>query len=141
MERKYSQRGYQDDERDARRDGPKAPRPPADGPRSPNMMAFQGVLRCAMCAAPVDLPGELDVDATCSKCHADLRTCRNCVHFDPSAQWECRATIAVRVANKAVRTSCEHFGPRRRVEKKTGESGPRSAGNDARSAFDRLFKK
>lgn len=141
MERKYGQRGYQDGERTERTDTPKTKRPESEGPRSPKMMAYQGVLRCAMCGANVELIGEVELDRTCSKCGGDLRTCRNCVSFDPAAQWECRAEIVTRVSSKTVRTACEKFSPRRSVEKKTGETSRPAAGSDAKSAFDRLFKK
>jgi hypothetical protein len=141
MERKYGQRGYQDSDRNEKTDAPKPKRPETEGPRSPKMMAFQGVLRCAMCGANIELIGEVELDRTCAKCGADLRTCRNCTSFDPAARWECRAEIETRVLSKTARTSCEKFVPRRRVEKKTGETSRPAAGNDAKSAFDRLFKK
>ena len=141
MERKYGQRGYQDSDRTERSEAPKPKRKDDDGPRSPKMMAFQGVLRCAMCGATVELIGEVELDRTCAKCGADLRSCRNCTSFDPGARWECRAEITTRVSSKTARTACESFVPRRRVEKKTGESGRPAAGDDAKSAFDRLFKK
>ena len=141
MDRKYGQRGYQDGDRTERSDAPK-PRPvDRDGPRSPKMMAFQGVLRCAMCGANVELIGEVELDRSCAKCGADLRTCRNCTSFDPAARWECRAEISIHVSSKTVRTPCESFTPRRSVEKKTGETGRPTASSDARSAFERLCKK
>lgn len=144
MERKYGQRGYQDgdrNERSDRSDGPKPPRVDRDGPRSPNMMAFQGVLRCAMCGTNMELIGEIDLERTCVKCNSDLRTCRHCTSFDPAARWECTAEITTRVLGKTTRTACELFVPRRRVEKKTGETPRRGGSSDARSAFDKLFKK
>jgi len=144
MERKYGQRGYQDDRQGDRSEGgaaAKSPRPAKDGPRSPNMTAFQGVLRCAQCGTTVELLSSVELDSTCTKCNADLRTCRNCVSFDPAARWECRAEITTRVAGKAARTACPSFAARRRIEKKTGESSRPSASGDAKAAFDRLFRK
>jgi hypothetical protein len=142
MDRKYKQRGYQDGA--SGDDVPKAPVPKNDreGPRSPNMMAFQGAMRCGMCGEPVQLElTGVDVDSSCTKCKADLRTCRNCVNFDPGARWECRATIALRVGNKTARTECDQFTPRKTVEKKTTESRPTVDPKDPRAAFDRLFKR
>lgn len=140
MDRKYKQSGYQDD---SSRETQKS-KPPRDreGPRSPKMMAFQGVMRCAMCGAEVraDL-GDIALDAVCAKCKADIRTCRNCTSFDPGARWECRTQISKRVANKTTRTECPHFTPKRTVEKKTGESRPAAKNDDPRAAFERLFKK
>ena len=140
MDRKYSQKGYQDDSRRDEQPKPAAPKD-REGPRSPKMMAFQGVMRCAMCGAIVEADlGEIGVAETCRKCGADIRTCRNCTHFDPGARWECRSTIEVRVGNKTVRTECGHFSPRRTVEKKTGETRSTKS-DDPKAAFDRLFKK
>ena len=140
MDRKYSQKGYQDD---SPREATPKPQSPKDreGPRSPKMMAFQGVLRCAMCGRIVEADfGEVAFDAACRGCGADLRTCRNCTSFDPGARWECRATVPLRVGNKTARNECEQFSPRRTVEKKTGETRSTRA-DDPRDAFERLFKK
>lgn len=140
MDRKYSQKGYQDD--GSRPESPKQPAPKdREGPRSPKMMAFQGVMRCAMCGANVEADlGELAVTATCRGCGADLRTCRNCTSFDPGARWECRAEVVARVGSKTSRNECLQFGPRRTVEKKTGETRTEKS-DDPRAAFERLFKK
>jgi len=140
MDRKYRQSGYQDESSERA----KTPSPPKDrdGPRSPRMMEFQGTLRCASCGAlrQAELVA-VQLDEQCAKCSADLRTCRNCVNFDPAARWECRVPITVRVANKSARTECDRFSPRKTVEKKTGETGGGAAPGDARAAFDRLFKR
>lgn len=143
MDRKYKQRGYQQDKSEA--DAPKQPAPRKDreGPRSPNMTAFQGVMRCGMCGnvLPLD-PQGIVFESTCPKCNADLRTCRNCVSFDPGARWECRAEITKRVPNKTKRNECTLFTPRQTVEKKTGETrSSTKPTNDPREMFERLFKK
>ncbi len=139
MERKYNQHGYQDDSPKNDRQQP-APAKDREGPRSPKMMAYQGVIRCAMCGERVELM-EMSLDSACPKCNADLRTCRNCTNFDPGARFECRAPIAKRVGNKTVRTECDAFAPKRTVEKKTGETRGPSKPDDPRAAFDRLFKR
>jgi hypothetical protein len=139
MDRKYKQRGYQDV---GARDEPRAPRAPRDreGPKSPNMMAFQGVVRCAMCGARVELEA-IAFETACPNCKSDLRTCRNCSHFDPGSRFECRAEVTKRVGNKTVRTDCELFAARHTVEKKTGETRSPANPDDPRAAFDRLFKR
>jgi len=142
MDRKYRQSGYQDGEK---RPESKPSGPPRDreGPRSPKMMAFEGAFRCSACNTPNEVSlGALMVGETCVKCGADLRTCRNCTNFDPAKRWECSAPIEKRVASKTARTDCPQFHPSRTVEKKTGETrSPGDATNDAKAAFDRLFKK
>jgi hypothetical protein len=141
MAQKYSQRGYQDGDRDDTRRG--TPARSADGPKSPKMVGFHELMRCAMCGNTVELAlGAVDRLSSCSKCRADLHTCRNCVSFDPGARFECRAGVTVRVASKTARNDCDAFSARRTVEKRTVESKPASgAPNDARAAFDALFKK
>ena len=139
MDRKYRQAGYQDESKDE----PERRKTPRDreGPRSPAMTSFQGVMRCGMCGGRLEV--ELDgvaLDSQCPHCRADLRTCRNCVSFDPGARFQCRAEVQVRVANKTTRNECELFNPRKTVEKKTSETRKPNL-DDPRAAFDRLFKK
>src|SRR5438034_1497536 len=108
-DRKYRQRGYQDDDRDRER-GPKGPKAPprerapgrplqdAAGPKTPNLMASHEVFRCARCGNLLSLSvGTLD---SCSKCGVDLHACIQCVSFDTSARFECTQPIAARIAPK-----------------------------------------
>jgi hypothetical protein len=139
MERKYKQQGYQDSDAPERSARPKPPKD-REGPKSPKMMTFEGVVRCAMCGARVELVG-IALDSVCPNCGSDLRTCRNCTNFDPAARFECRAGVMARVSNKTSRTECGLFVPKRTVEKRTGETRTSSKNDDPRSAFDRLFKK
>src|SRR5262245_41284558 len=122
-DRKYRQRGYQDDER-GRAPRPQGPKPPpkerapgrplqdAAGPKTPNLMASHEVFRCARCGNLLSLSvGVLD---SCSKCGVDLHACIQCVSFDTSARWECTQNqkLPARVAPKDERNSCAFFTPR-----------------------------
>lgn len=61
---------------------------------------------CGACGVPDDpVPRE----ATCEKCGADLRCCRNCRHWDPRYNNECRETEAELVTDKTRRNFCEFF--------------------------------
>ena len=142
-ERKYRQRGYQDEPRQRQPQGPKPaaePRAPgralqdAAGPRTPNLMGSHEVFRCARCGNLLGLP--VEGDGRCSKCGADLHSCIQCVSFDAGARFECAQALTARVAPKDVRNSCPLFAPRTTVERQTGTPGPTSA----RQAFDDLFK-
>ena len=115
-ERKYRQRGYQDEPR-----GPKTPSAPK--PQEPR--------------GPRD-PTEFRVTKTVGskRCGVDLRSCVQCESFDPGARFECRQSIPARVAPKDERNRCELFHPTVRVERETGSTAPTSA----RKAFDDLFK-
>jgi hypothetical protein len=136
MDRKYKQRGYQEQERDQK---PRPATPQRSEVRSPKMPAFREVTRCSLCGTMVniDIDG-IAVDATCPKCHSDLHTCKNCVNFDPGARFQCRKPIPERIAKKDVRNECEWFEARRTVERETTTAAVEV--KDARSAFDKLFK-
>lgn len=154
-DRKYRQRGYQDDSRDRepKRDKPPTA-PPAQrapgrqlqderGPKTPNLMASHEVFRCSRCGNRLSTPVELD--ARCSKCGVDLHACIQCASFDTSARFECSQTsLAARVSPKDAKNACTLFAPRTTVERQT--SSPTSGGTgttttgSARQAFDDLFK-
>jgi hypothetical protein len=137
MDRKYKQRGYMSEEKEQR------PRPaPAQKTdvRAPRMPAFREVTRCSLCGTPIRL--ELDgisESSQCPKCNSDLRTCKNCLNFDPGARFQCRKPVTQRIAKKDVRNSCELFEPRKTVERETTTATVDT--RDPRSAFDQLFKK
>jgi hypothetical protein len=159
-DRKYRQRGYQDEprEREPKADRPKpapAPRAPGRqlqderGPKTPNLMAAHEVFRCARCGNLLSTPvGILD---SCSKCGVDIHSCIQCVNFDTSVRWECDVNdkIPARVYPKDARNNCNLMTPRTTVERQTGtppstsaptSKGGNAASNSARKAFDDLFK-
>jgi hypothetical protein len=150
-DRKYRQRGYQDEPREPRREQPQPKNPPAPrapgrplqderGPKTPNLMASHEVFRCSRCGNRLSLPVALD--ARCSRCGVDLHSCIQCVSFDTSARFECaQPTLTARVSPKDARNTCTLFAPRTTVERQT--SSPTSGSNtatSARQAFDDLFK-
>ena len=145
-DRKYRQRGYQDDgasgRGERRPEGPKRapeprdPRMPRD-PRVPNMPGFRDVFRCARCGHLQS--ADIGADTRCAKCGVDLHACLHCVSFDAGARFECTQVIAARISPKDMRNSCPLFTPRVSVERETG-STPASGSSGARKAFDDLFK-
>src|SRR4051812_45814052 len=141
-DRKYRQRGYQDDDRD-RESRPKAkpaPEPGApagarrisqDGPRNINMPGFREVVKCAQCGHAV--AAEVTLDARCLRCGTDLHTCSNCTSFDPGSRFECMDTqVTARVSPKNARNTCTLFAARTTVERET--TTPKV--DSARKAFD-----
>lgn len=84
---------------------------------------------------------ELAHEDTCMKCSADLHTCGNCRSFDTTTMWECKENIPARIAGKHARNVCAFFSPKivRNLEADKGHQ-PLSP-DDARKAFDALFKK
>jgi len=146
-DRKYRQRGYQDEPREKQRPrekpapesrAPGRPLQDAAGPRTPNLMASHEVFRCARCGHRLGLP--VATDSRCSRCGTDIHSCINCESFDTSARWECaQQTLTARVSPKDERNPCTLYSPRTTVERQTGTSGPESPVS-ARQAFDDLFK-
>ena len=156
-DRKYRQRGYQDDERPRGPQGPKPPRPPQErapgrvlqderGPKTPNLMGMHEVFKCARCGNKLPLPVELV--SKCNRCGVDLHSCVQCTSFDTSARWECtqNTQLTARAAPKDEGNMCQLFTPRTTIERQTGSPTAQSGGDTssgssgARKAFDDLFK-
>ena len=158
MDRKYRQRGYEDRDRDSREkkrertERPPEPRPKQDmlGPRTPRMVGTVTRARCSSCGA-VLMPG-FDASGECPRCHAALHSCKQCVHFDTGRQFECTQPVPERITKKDAKNGCTFFEFRMTVEKDTSPvtyatntpaapSVSPSRPNDARKAFEDLFKK
>jgi hypothetical protein len=144
-DRKYRQRGYQDNDRER----PATPRPqrqapepgaPAgarrisqDGPKNINMPGYRQVVRCSQCGSVVT--EEVGFASRCAKCGTELHSCAQCQSFDPGSLFECMQTIPARVTPKNVKNACTLFEARATVERET--TAPRQ--DSARKAFDDLF--
>lgn len=155
-DRKYRQRGYQDSDRAGsngrerpRTQSPQGPRPLQDpsGPRLPRLVQAVTASRCHNCSTT--LPSGADFRGVCPKCGAALHCCKQCSHFEPSTRFQCLKPIPARIPIKDQANECELFSPRVTVMR----DGAPSAGSpapaqtqvrspqDARAAFDNLFKK
>jgi hypothetical protein len=158
-DRKYSQRGYQDSDREKREPRGDAPRKPIEkfdpriprDPKAPNMMGFKETFRCVRCGH--EESPDIGALSKCSKCGTALRACIQCASFDSGSRFECIEKISARISPKDETNDCGLFAARMKVEKQThtapappqesrsgggGYSGPSAA---ARKAFDDLFKK
>jgi hypothetical protein len=139
-ERKYRQSGYQSDApRESR--APQGPREKKEGPRGRGLGGpTETVFRCARCGEQRAIADPLEHDTACAKCHNDLHTCSNCIHFDTSVRWECRKheEVPARIVKKSTRNECTFFTPKEAQE--VGRQHDRETSKDARSAFDALFK-
>jgi hypothetical protein len=158
-DRKYRQRGYQDDDRDRRPSGPRpegggrpererepgapagARRISSEGARNPRMMSLRQVARCSRCGTMVD--SQILSRSKCPKCQVDLRSCIQCVNFDPGASFECAVKLNARVSPKDVANECPHFSGRTTMERETtaavSQNNPKEP-SGAKKAFDDLFK-
>jgi hypothetical protein len=160
-DRKYRQHGYMDSDHDRDSKGfrgderpkPQGPRPPIDvtGPRLPRLVQHVAASRCYSCSTA--LPPGFDYAGACPKCKADLHCCKQCTHFEPSTRFQCLKPIPARIAIKDKANDCSLFAARVTVAREGTNNGPVAAppvpmgppaprnADDARNAFDRLFKK
>jgi hypothetical protein len=136
-ERKYRQRGYMDSGSKDESQPQRRPKTETFGPRPVNMPGTRSVSRCFQCG--VLLPAMQDFSGNCPRCGAALHSCKQCAYFDPSARFECRQNIPVRIPRKDAPNTCEWFAPKVTVEKETSSGATRA--EDARRAFENLFKK
>jgi hypothetical protein len=141
-DRKYRQRGYMDSGRDRPERTPgqrPGPRPENYGPRTPNLPGAHTVVRCAGCGTI--LPADFDPAGRCPRCGFELHSCKQCVHFETSARFECTQPIPERIARKDTANTCTFFAPRVTVERQTSPGFSRATPDDPRRAFENLFKK
>jgi predicted RNA-binding Zn-ribbon protein involved in translation (DUF1610 family) len=141
-DRKYRQRGYQDsgNEPQKKQERAEKPVPHRDltfGPRPLNMPGTRTVSRCAECGTLLQALAE--PVGQCPKCGFELHSCKQCEHFDPSSRFECNQPIPARISPKDKRNDCSFYSIRVMIEKETSSSSQRP--NDARQAFENLFKK
>ena len=169
MDRKYSHRGYRDAERNEKKDknhnGHHHDRKPPSGgprnadqfgPRTPRMVGTVTRARCSNCGTVLN--SGFDPNGKCPKCGLELHCCKQCRFFDSAAQFECTQPIPERITPKDVRNNCKFYEFRTTVEKDTAPTSyaqktPAVGGvggnlpaapprhNDARQAFEDLFKK
>jgi len=141
-DRKYRHRGYMDSSEEVR---PRGPRPDAPGrfegaPRGRGADQDKAIVfACKVCGEKRRNLEEIRTDSTCERCGADLHACAQCSYFDPSARLECTQPIPERIRSKKSRNSCGSYAPARSFDL-TGSRAPETP-DDARSAFDALFKK
>ena len=145
-DRKYRHRGYQESgERDS---GPRprsGPRPDRDdgAPRSRGIDQNKAVVfACRACGAKRREADEIRADSTCGQCGADLHACAQCTYLDGSARFECGKPVQVRIVSKKTRNACESYAPAMTFDLTGSRGTPAGATpDDARAAFDALFKK
>ena len=140
-DRKYRQRGYQDEgPRERTPQAPKKPIEPRDprlprDPRVPNMPGFREVFRCTRCGNIESL--EVAPETTCSKCGADLHSVHPVHVVRRRRALRMHGAVPARVSPKDTRNQCQFYSPRIKVERETGST---VAPNSAKKAFDDLFK-
>ena len=140
MERKYKQRGYMSAEKPQKKEKrpPEGhPRQEQIGPRTPRMVGTITRARCSNCGTVLQ-PG-FDPKGKCPKCAFELHSCKQCTYFDPAERFECRERPPERIPRKDAANNCNLYQMKVTVEKETSSAAPTA--NDARRAFENLFKK
>ena len=125
-DRKYRQRGYQDEPREPRREGRPAEKKeyaprgqPPISPKTFSMPGFREAVRCVRCGYELTVASAWSPDAVCVKCGSALHACAQCAHFDTSAAFECQQPIRARISPKDAKNDCASFQPRTTVERET----------------------
>ncbi len=154
-DRKYKHKGYQDgggysshgsSGGDSQRpQGPRFEQRPQRIEGAPRGRTAGGfgpeVFKCNKCGTQRIGLEQPTTDETCASCGADLHTCGNCRFFDTTTLWECRASIPARVTGKQVRNECTFFSPKVVRDLAHDKTRAPQTPDDARKAFDALFKK
>lgn len=139
-DRKYRHRGYMESEGESR--GRSAPRTPKTegAPRGRGIDLDKSVVfACRVCGEKRRDLDEIRPETLCSRCGTPLHACRQCAHFDTAARWECTEPIAQRITSKSASNQCSVYSPARTFD--LAGSRAEATPDDARTAFDRLFKK
>ena len=146
---KYRQPGYQDNEREPRREAPARKAPPertsgpprwdhALGPKPVNLPGTRVVSRCAQCGTVLQGMSSSG-EGQCPKCAFELHSCKQCTYFDPSKRFECMQPVPERIPRKDVKNECTFYSIRVTTEKETTTPSAAKPAS-ARQAFDDLFK-
>ena len=95
---------------------------------------------CFRCSNQV-VDARVSRNDSCVKCGADLKVCKNCVHYDVNAYNECRESQAERVVDKERSNFCDFFSFRKGdARSKDESSSTETAQEAARKKLDDLFK-
>lgn len=90
---------------------------------------------CFSCGRAMEFMDVIGRSEECPTCHNDVRSCRNCRMYDPSAANQCREPMADPVQAKDRSNFCAYFKPG------TGGASERDAQAEARAKLEALFKK
>lgn len=97
-------------------------------------------LICWNCGRPTGLEGKIMRADSCPNCLADMRCCRGCRHFDPTARAQCREPVEDPIPNKEKANFCDYFQVRM-VKHASGKIVREfDTKDERRKKFDDLFK-
>ena len=154
MSRKYRHQGYQDSDRNDRRES-RSRRPSPNGHstltkeelihkrslRHAIAREANEVIRCHNCGRNVATLDAISPAKTCPYCNVSLHCCRACLHFDSAARWQCRAEISRPVGDKSSGNDCTFYAPRLVLDTTGRRSDSPRTGGGPKEDFDNLFKR
>ena len=88
--------------------------------------------RCYNCGREWTDPGRPTVRDVCPACHAYVRCCLNCRHYDPGMGNRCRSFTTEHVRDRDRANHCDEF--------EFGVSGGSGASGGGRESLDDLWK-
>jgi hypothetical protein len=94
---------------------------------------------CHNCGREIKLVGKVVRGDECQHCKAEMHCCKNCRFFDPAKNNQCSETQAEYVRDKTRDNFCEFFEPNRNMPLNERSQNLQRTDN-ARSAVDALFK-
>jgi len=101
-------------------------------------------MNCWKCGHRVETIERVGFHAHCPQCDWPLHVCRNCSHYDPAYNNQCRETMAERVADKERSNFCEYFAPGAGLAGGAASMSAQARPSPepaARARLDALFKK
>jgi hypothetical protein len=93
---------------------------------------------CYHCGTEVKVGRVVYRTDDCPNCSSDVHCCLNCSNYDTAAHNRCREPNAEWVADREKANFCDFFMPNKLTAAPVRTSAPK---DDARKAFDSLFKK
>jgi len=97
-------------------------------------------LICWNCGQSTGLEGKIMRSDSCGNCLADLRCCRGCHFFDPTARSQCREPIDAPIPNKEKSNFCDYFQVRAAVQSGGKIIRHGDSKEEKKKRFDDLFK-
>jgi hypothetical protein len=96
---------------------------------------------CWYCGVAIGAAEPIGRSLRCEKCGKDVRSCRNCRFHSPASSGECREPQAAAdpPRDRERANFCEWFSLDPRFRSPGPGHKPEQGGDEARSAFDRLF--
>ena len=90
---------------------------------------------CQFCGAELPISGRVSLNEECPKCTRDVHCCRQCRHFDPAVNNQCREPQAEWVVEKDRRNFCDFFELSKRPAPR------KSSKDDLEAEWKKMFPK